>query len=426
MAEIPQNNSFNLTRVQSLFTASTNLTPLQNQLTLLNTTQPSSIVAFSSLQSGATIETASAVNNNARVSERTGDVSVPYSKSDINSASGAETVYGSGVTTDLNNGNTVKGTIENALKRLREGGGGGFYYPEDIINAKYSMLLQFAEYTRQDAFSVSEPSLLGPVFLPLPENLLESYTVNYDTTDLGAIFGASIDFSPNARPYMQQVMENTGTIAAHLGSGALNKAGLNGLAERLGQDFKTIVNPHSSIIFKGMQLRTHTLSWKFSPKNSNETFLLQNVIQYLRVSTLPANSGLENGGFLSYPDIVWPILLRDGNINPYLFPFKWCSIRNMTVTYTPDGGSAFYKNGAPVAVLLTLELQELEIILRDDFNMAVNRNATPVEGLIDWITNQLPDGTRIVQDPNTGTTYYAGEDGRPLVDGNGNLRIFGQ
>ena len=282
-----------------------------------------------------------------------------------------------------------------------EEGFGGLVWPDDLLSAKYYMRFDFAPYTRTDAFRVKNLKYVrNSVFLPMPENINDATVLNYNTDDLGPLFGAKLTETAD--------FDSVGGMSQLLGAGAAagQKYLLQGVEqifgaganERFGQEKGFIVNPHASVIFQGIQLKSHSFQWKMSPKNERETNNIKNIISHFKEMALPRETTTE--GFMGYPNLVAPHYLMDSTENPYLPIFgprgkeTVCAITSIGVSYTPDGGSAFLRNGSPVAFLLSIELRELEI----RWNKTSPKKDTGFTGTaVEWLAQQLKAGADAVK-----------------------------
>lgn len=243
----------------------------------------------------------------------------------------------------------------------------GLMFPEDIIQAKYHMRFDFAPYRRTDPFTVDVINWVPKIWLPMPENINDSVVLNYDTTDLGPIWGAKVTDSARNEA-LQEFGASVGAVAGKQVSKAVEAIAGAGAEERAGQDLGYIINPHSSVVFRGIQLKSHTFSWKLSPKNAVETKNIRAIIQQFKLEALPV---AFSGAFMGYPNLCAPHYIMDGLENPFLPIFQEfpggtpTAITNIGISYTPDGGSSFLRNGSPVALMLNIEVRELEIKYRD-------------------------------------------------------------
>jgi len=72
----------------------------------------------------------------------------------------------------------------------------------------------------------------------------------------------------------------------------------------------------------------------------------------------------KKGNFLTYPQMI-QISVRDDDGNDmsekYGTKFLKSHVSSFNVNYTPAGTSAFYRDGYPVGVSLSMEIQEIEM-----------------------------------------------------------------
>lgn len=153
----------------------------------------------------------------------------------------------------------------------------------------------------------------------------------------------------------------------------------NTLAKKTG----TVLNPLQTQIFKGIALRSFSLSWNLSPKNPNEARSISEIINFFRRTSRPPKVG-QGSFLLGFPNEFEVRFLtgssgtgaggEKGSVktNPFLFKTKRCVITGMTVGHTPHGRfTAFGKHtnqfdGMPVEQTLTLQFKEIQIITRED------------------------------------------------------------
>jgi len=151
--------------------------------------------------------------------------------------------------------------------------------------------------------------------------------------------------------------------AAVAGAGTLldeNAAGA------LGQFTGVIPNPHPSVLFQGINLRTHTFSWTFVPKNADESTTIKNIINQFRTKTLPAFDSTATTSLLDYPYMLQPYIFT-GEADS-LYRFKRCVCDNFVVQYAPLGSPAFYgQDNSPFAIQMNISLKEIEYFTATDF-----------------------------------------------------------
>ena len=278
-------------------------------------------------------------------------------------------------------------------------------FPKDI--GDHGMMLSFKKYNFSSTGAISGTPI-GSIVLPIPRNLVESYSVNVKGESMGLIgslvgdaiagnvnvnqvlnsvantAGGSLISDPAAAAnyFIQSGLATTATAAAGslLGStigGALaGAAGSSAVSSGLSAASGTALNPHVSVMFEGMNLRSHNFDWSFSPKNAAEGEMLQKIIKVIKKNALPSYQGVGASPsntaldrvLLRYPNVVDIKFI--GLDQSYFFKFKTCMITQVSVDYSQHG-NAFFAGAAgskPVMVNFQLSLIESKIHTADDFD----------------------------------------------------------
>lgn len=267
----------------------------------------------------------------------------------------------------------------------------GYSYPSDsaLDYPHTKMQLHFMEYIKPEAFDAANIGSNLKIYLPMPDNYDEQSSISYAAEDTGikgllaqtdaaeklfsnlaegeyskAIDSAKSDIEnaiKRADKDPSGSLRDVADIARYIGQSSLTGADpiLGGLS---GQFFKEIPNPHASIFFKGLELRSFTFSWKFTPLSKGDALILQKILKAIKKRVLPTAST----GFMQYPYMVQPTILFKGEESDKLGQFKKSMIRNIGINYTAEGTSQFFYDGNPVSVQLTLNLQEIEYLLSND------------------------------------------------------------
>jgi hypothetical protein len=257
-------------------------------------------------------------------------------------------------------------------------------FPNDLTSQAVAYVeLNFKPYDRTSAFTRGALGGSKTILLPLPENYNQTFSMKYDQKDQGFL-GDLTDSSPITNA-LTQVAEGSfgGTIDALRGLLENNEAEkvlaqlskragyamLDGFSDIAGGIAKqiggAIPNPHSTIFFKGPDLRSFTWTWRLVPRSQNEGILIREILKRIRESILPKKSG----NMLQYPDLMQPTIKiprKDGGPQVDLGKFKRCLVRSMTVNYSAEGASAFFKDGHPVAIQMAMDFQEVEILTAED------------------------------------------------------------
>ena len=236
---------------------------------------------------------------------------------------------------------------------------------------------------------------LGTVLLPIPSNIEDGSSVNYNDDSMNTLIGAGMggmeglmkelgeagakgEFSEMgniAKEQLGGMLKGTGLTldsaqdlaTKYLSAQALSLFGGNVsinqlLARRGGQVF----NPNMELLFNGPSLRNFNFSFKITPRSADEGEEIKTIIRFFKRGMAPKAG--ETGLFLKTPN-VFELRYRQGNNeHKFLNKFKQCFLTNITVNYTGEGVYATYDNGTPVSMVMTLMFKELAPIYDIDYD----------------------------------------------------------
>jgi len=261
-----------------------------------------------------------------------------------------------------------------AIARSREDlvGSPSIVFPIDLVeNAHAYIALDFYKYSRTNPFVSGTIRDDTSIYLPVPENLTQNFSVKYNPQDVGLAMSAANELQDltGGQPGIENAMSALGEttikelresgerLLKYVGQGMAqgSESALGGL---VGRQQNQIANPHPSVFFNGVDLRTYTMEWVLVPRNSTESNVVRALIRTIRDKALPK----RKGNFLSYPALVKPTI-KNANFGAN---YKKAHISSISINYTAAGTSAFFVNGQPVAVQLSLEFSEAELYLEDD------------------------------------------------------------
>lgn len=272
-------------------------------------------------------------------------------------------------------------------------------FPAD--RPKYYLSMQIANYSRQSLLQLGTLTPRETIILPLPTQLIDAQGVSYQETSLGA-FGAAVQAVTNDGSIMKNTIDATNQLVTEGNlSGAFNKgvellkdaaaqgknASLAGAAQgaagiganyALGESDATRAvagvlgyspNQFFTILLKGPQYKKHQFSWKFSPRNEQESRNLRLIIQKLNNYMAP---GLRlSGAIFAFPQIFQLAFMPNSS---YMFKFKPAVLESFTVNYAGSGIPAFYRASlatnnlnAPESIEIVCSFMELEYWIAGDF-----------------------------------------------------------
>lgn len=134
------------------------------------------------------------------------------------------------------------------------------------------------------------------------------------------------------------------------------------------------LNPKETLVFEGVQLRSHQFSWDLYPENAQDSDQINNIVNVIKRSTLPQTVNFQAAGFdfnrafLKFPHVVYTYLI--GVDSASFMKFKPAMVTNFTVEYGAGGTMALLKGGKPAGVTLSLSMQELAIETAEDYGEA--------------------------------------------------------
>lgn len=240
--------------------------------------------------------------------------------------------------------------------------------------------LRFVKYSRFEPSDNATEDTTTTITLPLPINIPENYTMNVTGHDLGTMgllnsrnaeraagLGESIDWS-NLKSI---VTSGAGVASDSIKNAEFDKrtalAGMlamksGGDVSRGVQAFTGIVkNPHTTVMFDGVNLRTITLEWRFSARSEQDSQVLKRIYDAIKLCIHPEEVAL--GYALNYPDLLY--VEFDGKVADYLPKFRKAMVNSIHITPDSSNGLPLFKSGAPVTYNFQLVATELEILTRN-------------------------------------------------------------
>jgi hypothetical protein len=253
----------------------------------------------------------------------------------------------------------------------------------------------------------------------MPSNLSTNYHPDYTSTDLNQLGGNIL------KPFDRAMYGNTdipgaaaaGAAGAAVGIAAGKKVletvtglgldGGNNLAAGLKVAGGLAQNPHKILLFTGVNFREHQFSWRFAPRNRDESNTLKAIIDMFTYYSHPEY--IEGGLFFKYPEF-FDIKFKHPE---YLFEFQPSVCKDVRVNYHPQGYAAYNSTDnpsdtpAPAEVEFSFTMQETEIITKNSLNPKTLGDQTAYNPTFQRsIKVNVPDQgaleVRPTQPPNTG------------------------
>ena len=266
--------------------------------------------------------------------------------------------------------------------------------PATVINAKteegnvdilkfpsnleaHSFLMNFVAYKYDpDADSVENTAL--SVAFPVPQQINNKEDLRYNQQDMGTAGAVAADGINELKKVFDASGGSGGAEAnkaidfgqlskdaVGAGSALLRANAPAPLQQGASVALGNVVNPHVALLFEGVNLKTFTFQWRFSPDNEGESIQLKKILNKIKKHIYPKfmQSG-ENNFYLKFPHQV--DLYYTGS-KDFLHYFKRASCTSMETNYTPEGVS-FFVGGAPTMIEVTMTFQESEIWTSEDYD----------------------------------------------------------
>jgi Tail-tube assembly protein len=246
----------------------------------------------------------------------------------------------------------------------------GLVFPAGDNKLNMGMLFKFVKYSITFGSGVKAAQATNltnaHIALPLPEGLQDTLNINYDVVDMGVVSaglqsGEAVGNDLKNKGAIEG-LKTFGKRAAgdteYLARTAINQLGAVGSG--LNAASGNVPNPFTTTVFKNVDLRKHTLTWKLTPETPEDSIAIKNIINLFKWEALPG--GGAGSPFLTMPNEV----MVDFFGTNALYGFGRCVITGVTVNYNPTNVPAFYKNigqgliSAPQQVELQVQLSEVE------------------------------------------------------------------
>ena len=257
--------------------------------------------------------------------------------------------------------------------------------------------------------STSNKELIRTIILPIPSNVQDGNTVDYDSSRMGSIAAAAVASAAGVmgaaqeekpleeivgRIKDQNLINSAGgvnsivdLVTKQLASSAVNIFGANVTVDQLlAREEGVIFNPNMELLFSGPTLRSFKFQFKMTPRNFDEGQDIKKIIREFKRSMAPkitttgTSENSTNSLFLGTPDIFELTYRKGSSDHPYLNRFKQCALLDISVNYTGEGTYATYDDGTPVSMIMDLTFRELEPVYDSDYYNGSGEDLDPTVG----------------------------------------------
>mgnify|MGYP001594461565 CR=1 FL=1 len=180
------------------------------------------------------------------------------------------------------------------------------------------------------------------IWLGLPQDVTNSYSLNWEMADLRLIKGLVDSFE---QPDLKSFFGQLGGTAASV------------FADRSAQiGFGKTPNPKKQALFNGIEPRVFNFKYVFTPQSLHEAELVQKVVESFVRSSLPSLES-ENDSFYEFPN---EFEISFHNVTGYP-KISSCVCTSVTTDFNPNN-VALLQSGHPVQTSLILTFLETELL----------------------------------------------------------------
>lgn len=240
---------------------------------------------------------------------------------------------------------------------------------------------------------------LADIWLPMPLTLQTGYNQNFSEAG-DMMVNRAIGSGDGVEGLLAAAVGTGKATAAQAGKEVVNVVETLGVSMNASAKMShaSVINQNQGLVYDGATLRSHTLSWRMTPKNVPEQTAISEIVNVLKAYASPAVAGFWGGkdsveeaaakakakkdmfknpsgdnkeifrkmGRLSIPPTVAVEFWYKDDINPFLFKIKDSFILSVEVNYTPTGTWNAYEDGAPVETQLTINIKENSIVTHEE------------------------------------------------------------
>ena len=214
------------------------------------------------------------------------------------------------------------------------------------------------------------------VAMYLPPSVEDTTTANYNDSKTGiagflvatGVAAQGGDAAKIAKSLVAGTEGILGDMAAKSIGAVAELAGAEGGEALVKKAFGEADNPYMEVLFDSMSLRTFTYNFNMAPRNEQEAYEIQRIIQLFRFHMAPElRPGINRYlGLPSQFDIHYMFLSRDGQAseNSFYNKISTCVLQDCKINYTPNGVKSF-EDGGPTATTMALTFKEIELLTKD-------------------------------------------------------------
>ena len=203
-------------------------------------------------------------------------------------------------------------------------------------------------------------SAVAQIYLYAPAGIQFSDGLAYDNAEMSAVVSALQSGADASKSGLEQTVDTVAGVGMAAITSNVRKSGIGQQAQL---NLGVVRNPRLEMLFRAPALRQLSLTWKFMPSNASESAVVEGLIKVIRAHAHPE---ISQGGFnFTFPDVFKVDFITRGGGKAKMIPFSHAYCTAISVNYG-GSGPAFFGDGAPAEIDLTLSLQETKVLSRKD------------------------------------------------------------
>ena len=251
----------------------------------------------------------------------------------------------------------------------------GLCYPETLKNVALNPAHIHFQFFKQNT-----KTKLTSIHLPMPDEIKNPSTINWEATDFGMMGTAAVKAVKSVKSdsvdkgalkdELNSMAERVKSVAAyHVASEMIEGLGGNkGMSpdDLMGAASGKMTNPYKTFLFRGVNFRTFNFKFSLVPFSESDCTLIDKIVSKFREHSYPDFA--VDKMFFTYPDECQITYMWESNHNKWLNNFKRAVCSGIDADFAPLGQWASLRNGFPYMIQLSTVWTEVEIITKSDIN----------------------------------------------------------
>ena len=216
--------------------------------------------------------------------------------------------------------------------------------------------------------------ITGAIALYMPPDVKVSYQAGWgaDDAELAGDIAqgtkevmAATGWADKVSAAIQTARGAAGNYIGQAGSGILEAFGGGDAFKLVTKIMGIAINPRQEMYYEGPKFRTFDYSFKFWPRNQEESEAAQKVIKMFKYHMHPQLDSSYGGRLFRVPSEFEIHYLHNDGVNTNLNKISRCALESCSVSYSPEEGNfKTFEDGAPVAYTMALTFKELEYMTK--------------------------------------------------------------